>query len=851
MAKQTRPSFEKLVKILALEAQQGYRGRSVMGGLDRLVERWAGEVQDELDDPEAAGARDLAERFAGYGDRTPDERRLVVDEALAWLRETRELPPTPARPAPPAETDELHGPEPAMPEPATPAPPVPQPAPAQPTGRASGQPARPAPPPPPRATPGLGPTAPVTVLRGVSAAMSDRMKKLGIVTARDLLYHFPRRYDDFSQLRTINDLQPGEEVTVVGTVWEVNTRRSRGGIPITTVTLSVETGLLQATWFNQPYLARQLQRARQIVLSGKVDLYLGRLTFQSPAWEPLEKDLIHTARIVPVYPLTEGLSARWTRRIVRQALDRWAGAIPDPLPTYLRHRQNLMDLAVALGQMHFPDTWDRQAQAKRRLAFDEFFLIQLGVLQRRRAEREGPAPALTVDEALVQRFVGGLPFALTGAQTRALADILRDLAQPQPMRRLLQGDVGSGKTVVALAAALVAVGNGMQAAIMAPTEVLAEQHHRTVQTLLKAVEWVKPDGTPVRVALLTGRLKNAERAKARQAIAQGEVDIAIGTHALIQEGVAFPRLALAVVDEQHRFGVAQRIALKERAGLNPHVLVMSATPIPRTLALTLYGDLDLSVIDEMPAGRQPVDTRYLMPRQRERAYGFIRGQVQEGHQAFVICPLVEESEKTEAKAATEEHERLQKMVFPDLKLGLLHGRMKSQAKEAVMTAFRDGELHILVSTSVVEVGIDVPNATVMLVEGANRFGLAQLHQFRGRVGRGPAQSYCLLLADEPTEVAEERLHIVERTHDGFVLAEEDLRLRGPGEFFGTRQSGLPDLRVARMSDTALLEAAREEATQLFARDPGLEQPDHRRLAEKVAEVWATEEAETELTAETI
>jgi ATP-dependent DNA helicase RecG len=846
MAKQTLPSFEKLVKILTLEAQQGYRGRSVMGGLDRLVERWAGEVQDELDDPEAAGARQLAEQFAGYADRTPEERQAVVDEALAWLREPRELPPTPTCPAPPAETAGLH-----EPEPATPTPPVPPPAPAQPTGRASGQPARAAPPPPPRATPGLGPTAPVTVLRGVSAAMSDRLKKLGIVTVRDLLYHFPRRYDDFSQLRTINDLQPGEEVTIVGTIWEVNTRRSRGGIPITTVTLSDETGMLQATWFNQPYLARQLQRARQIVLSGKVDLYLGRLTFQSPAWEPLEKDLIHTARIVPVYPLTEGLSARWTRRIVRQALDRWAGAIPDHLPAYLRHRQNLMDLAVALGQMHFPDTWDRQTQAKRRLAFDEFFLIQLGVLRRRQAEREGPAPALTVDEALVQRFVGGLPFALTGAQDRALADILHDLAQPQSMRRLLQGDVGSGKTVVALAAALVAVGNGMQAAIMAPTEVLAEQHHRTVQTLLEAADWRRPDGTPVRVALLTGRLKNAAREKARQAIAQGEVDIAIGTHALIQEGVTFPRLALAVVDEQHRFGVTQRVALKERAGLNPHVLVMSATPIPRTLALTLYGDLDLSVIDEMPAGRQPVDTRYLTPRQRERAYNFIRGQVNEGHQAFVICPLVEESEKTEAKAATEEYERLQKMVFPDLKLGLLHGRMKSQEKEAVMTAFRDGELNILVSTAVVEVGIDVPNATVMLVEGANRFGLAQLHQFRGRVGRGAARSYCLLLADEPTEEAEERLHIVERTHDGFVLAEEDLRLRGPGEFFGTRQSGLPDLRVARMSDTALLEAAREEAAQLFARDPGLEQPDHRRLAEKVAEVWATETAETELTAETI
>lgn len=806
MPRETRSLFEKLTKILTLEAQQGYRGRSVMGGLDRFVERWAGEIQDTLDDPASMDqARQLAERFGGYEDRPLAERQTLVDESLGWLgeqqAETPEPQPVPHRPAP-------------------------RPAPA-----------------PRRAAPNQGPASPVTVIRGVSETMSKRLARLGVATVADLLYHFPRRYDDFSQLKTINQLTPGEEVTIVGTVWEVNNRRTRGGTPLTTVTLSDETGMLQATWFNQPYLARQIQRARQIVLSGKVDLYLGRLTFQSPAWEPLEKDLIHTGRIVPVYPLTEGVGARWMRRTVKHALDRWAGAVPDHVPAYLRHRQGLMDLPVALGQMHFPDNWDKLAQARQRLAFDEFFLIQLGVLQRRHESRAASAPTLQVDELVVQGFLRSLPFSLTGAQDRALGDILLDLAQPQPMRRLLQGDVGSGKTVVALTAALVAVNNGMQAAIMAPTEVLAEQHYQTVRALL--------GDTPVRVALLTGRLKSAEREEVRQAIAQGEVDIAVGTHALIQIGVTFPRLALAVVDEQHRFGVMQREALKDRARLDPHVLVMSATPIPRTLALTVYGDLDLSVIDELPAGRQPVDTRYLMPRQRERAYSFIRGQVEKGHQAFIICPLVEESEKTEAKAAVEEHERLQREVFPNLRLGLLHGRMKSQEKESVMTAFRDGELDILVSTSVVEVGIDVPNATVMLVEGANRFGLAQLHQFRGRVGRGEARSYCLLLADDPSGEAEERLRIVERTHDGFVLAEEDLRLRGPGEFFGTRQSGLPDLRVARMSDVELLELAREEAIQLFERDPGFEQPDHQLLVAKLTETWGDESAGVELTAETI
>ncbi|MBU1878448.1 MAG: ATP-dependent DNA helicase RecG, partial [Chloroflexi bacterium] len=761
MPKKNHSPYEQLLKILILESERDYQDQAMIGGLGPFAEHWAADLPDSLDDPDViAEAQNRATRLTGYADLSPAERQSLIDEARQWLHEQIA-----------AESA----------------------APSRPTASRPGAPSRTRP----------DAHSPVTVIKGVSDTMSKRLERLDVRTVGDLLYLFPRRYDDFSHLKTINQLVPGEEVTIVGTVWEVNTRRTRSGIPITTVTLSDETGMLQATWFNQPYLARQIQRARQIVISGKVDLYLGRFTFQSPVWEPLEKDLIHTARIVPVYPLTEGIGARWMRRTVKNALDRWAGAVTDYLPAYLRHRQDLMDLPVALGQMHFPDDQASLALARRRLAFDEFLLIQLGVLRRRRESQEAPAPELLIREEVIQGFLRSLPFALTGAQDRALADILIDLAQSRPMRRLLQGDVGSGKTVVALTAALVAVSNGLQAAIMAPTEVLAEQHYQTVRQLL--------GDAPVRVALLTGRLKKSERDHVRQTITDGQIDIAVGTHALIQEGVAFPRLALAVVDEQHRFGVMQRVALKEQTGANPHMLVMSATPIPRTLALTLYGDLDLSVIDELPAGRQPVDTRYLTPRQRERAYGFIRGQVEQGHQAFVICPLVEESEKTEAKAAVEEYERLQKDVFPDLRLGLLHGRLKSAEKEAVMGAFRDGELDILVSTSVVEVGIDVPNATVMLVEGANRFGLAQLHQFRGRVGRSAAQSYCLLLADDPSEEAEERLHIVERTHNGFVLAEEDLRLRGPGEFFGTRQSGLPDLRVARISDTALLELAREEA----------------------------------------
>jgi len=438
-----------------------------------------------------------------------------------------------------------------------------------------------------------------------------------------------------------------------------------------------------------------------------------------------------------------------------------------------------------------------------------------------------PGRPLPLNQEVLQRFLDSLPFTLTGAQHFVLQEILEDIQRPAPMNRLLQGDVGSGKTVVALAAMLQAVAAGCQAVLMAPTEILAEQHAHTVSQLLAD----KGGGRPS-VVLLTGSLSTAEREAAYQAIQEGSADIMIGTHALIQEGVAFHDLALAVIDEQHRFGVAQRASLRQK-GHNPHLLVMSATPIPRTLALTIYGDLDISTISEMPPGRKPIATRRLAPRERERAYQFLRSQVEQGHQAFIICPLVEESEKVEAPAAVEEHRRLAKEVFPDLRVGLLHGRMSGQEKEGVMRRFVVGELDILVSTPVVEVGIDVANATVMLIEGADRFGLAQLHQFRGRVGRGEAPSYCLLLAESPTSKAEERLQAVERSQDGFALAEKDLEIRGPGEFFGLRQSGLPDLKLAKLSDVPLLEMARQEARRLFRMDPELSRPRHRLLRQRV------------------
>jgi ATP-dependent DNA helicase RecG len=476
-------------------------------------------------------------------------------------------------------------------------------------------------------------------------------------------------------------------------------------------------------------------------------------------------------------------------------------------------------------------------QARHRFAFEELLYIQLGVFRQRRKWRGEPSRALPVAEHFLARYEEGLPFPLTGAQRRAIGEIFGDIQQTAPMSRLLQGDVGAGKTVVALAALLVAVTNGTQAVLMAPTEILAEQHFKTINNILPAL--ADKLGIQPRAALLIGSMKPKEKSAAQQEISQGKVDIAIGTHALIQEAVQFPNLSLAVVDEQHRFGVSQRSALRQK-GYNPHILVMSATPIPRTLALTVYGDLDLSILDEMPPGRTPIMTKWLEPKERERAYMFVRKQIAEGRQAFVICPLIEESETIDAKAAVEEYERLSTEIYPDLRVGLIHGKLRPAEKDAVMNDFRDHALDILVATSVVEVGIDVPNATVMLIEGADRFGLAQLHQFRGRVGRGAHQSYCMLLAEKSGSTSDERLKVIEQTQDGFKLAEADLQLRGPGEFFGTKQSGLPDLKVAQLTDVKLLEQARHVAQQIFERDPEFSEPENQLLKKGMDTFWKGE-----------
>ena len=686
--------------------------------------------------------------------------------------------------------------------------------------------------------------SPVTVLRGVQDATARLLKRLGIYTVRDALLFFPFRYDDFSDLKPIAELRPDVNQTIVGTVWDVEVRQTRNGRPMVTATVADESGITTVTWFNQEYVARQLKQGEPIVISGKPVAFNNRLQFSAPEWEPYDTELLHTGRIVPVYHSTEGLYRRTLRRIMHDAVDRFAEQMPDYMPAWIKRDAQIVDLTTALKQIHFPESKLDAARATKRLAFDEFLMIQLGMLQRKREwQQSKQSMPLAVDTGTLDRFYKTLAFELTGAQDRVVGEILADMQGAVPMTRLLQGDVGSGKTVVAAAALLVAVENGAQGVLMAPTEILAEQHYKSLSKMLDGFEL---NGRSLNLHLLKGSTPRKEKKEIYEAAASGEVDIVIGTHAVIQESVSFKKLALIVVDEQHRFGVVQRDALRQKgmaAGLMPHTLVMTATPIPRSLALTIYGDLEVSVIDEMPPGRRLIKTRWVDGLRREQAYEFIEKKVAEGRQAFVICPLVEESDKIEAKAAVAEHERLQAEVFPDRKLALLHGRMKPKEKDEVMAGFHRKETDILVSTSVVEVGIDVPNATVMLVEGADRFGLSQLHQFRGRVGRGEHQSYCILLAEDAQGVGFERMQIIQETHDGFKLAEEDLKIRGPGQFFGTRQSGMPDLRMAKLSDMATLSLAREQAKALFTRDAPLVEPEHADLKAALDIFWSRAETD--------
>lgn len=664
-------------------------------------------------------------------------------------------------------------------------------------------------------------------LKGVGPRRAADLQRVGLHTVEDLLYRFPTRYEDRGRFQTIASLRPGAAASIVGEVVSCGirpTRRPR--FKIFEMLVRDRTGSLRAVFFNQPFLGDVFHAHQRVILFGKLELTSHGLQLQNPQYEILkqesdrergavpetDEETLHTGRIVPVYEKTGTLTTKMQRAIVHQALVQLPPEVADPLPAEVRARQQLIDRRQALLDVHFPPAGTSVADlnafgspAQRRLIFEEFFLFQLGLVMRRRtADAERKPRSVVINDDIRESARRVLPFKLTGDQKKVIAEIVEDMKRPQPMNRLLQGDVGSGKTIVALMAAVVAMENGFQVAFMAPTEILAEQHFITIRKLLEASRF--------RLALLTGATPAKKRRELQAELSGGSVHMVVGTHALVQDPVGFRELGLVVIDEQHRFGVLQRATLRSK-GLHPDVLVMTATPIPRTLALTTYGDLDVSIMREMPPGRFPIKTIAKPESRREEIYEFIRTQVDGGRQAYVIYPLVEESEKVDLRAATEMADHLANDIFPELRVALLHGRMKQDEKERVMGAFVRGDFHILVSTTVVEVGVDVPNASVMLVEHAERFGLSQLHQLRGRVGRGPHQSFCVLLYQAPlADQARERLKALTETTDGFVIAERDLALRGPGDFFGTRQSGMPTLRVGDLvRDHQVMEAARREA----------------------------------------
>ena len=808
-----------LYNILRRERERGFDDRAVIGGLDAFLERFSDDLAAYIGDS------------TRYAEMSPEQRSDWAAQVVGRMREagvsvrSGSGPPSPAPSNAPARAE-------------------------KPAPRRKSAPRKP---PAPRRP--LELSDDVTLLKGVWQKLLPRLHKLDVKTVGDLVHLFPARHNDFANIRTVSQLVPGDNQTAILTVWEAQ-QTMLGRQKSTQAVLGDETGNIRATWFNMPWIAQQLKHGVQVVLSGKVNIFRGNLVFEAPEYEILDDrdNLVHTGRLVPVYPSTQGLSQRVLRSLVKRAVDATIDRVNEFLPTDLLHRTGLIGIDNAMRQIHYPDDWDAVGAAKRRLAFDELFLLQISVIRRRNEWREEDRGIpIDVDPGIVESFLGSLPFDLTGAQNRSLQEALTDMRSDRAMSRLLQGDVGSGKTVVAAAAMLAVVQDGRQAALMAPTEILAEQHFFTVCGLLSGAGYQPAGGyiqrldvagidRKVTVALLLGAHRKRIRDDLYSLMSAGMIDIVIGTHALIQEGVDIPNLALAVVDEQHRFGVRQRATLREK-GDRPHLLAMSATPIPRSLSLTVYGDLDVSVIDEMPPGRQTIRTRFIENEQRDSAYAFIRNEVNQGRQAFVVCPLIEESEVIQTKAAQEEYERLSESIYPDFSVGLLHGRMSLKEKEEVMDSFKEREIDILVSTPVVEVGIDVPNATVMLIDGAERFGLSQLHQFRGRVGRGEHRGYCMLLSESPGVDAVKRLKLLEHISDGFRLAEEDLKLRGPGDYLGTRQSGLPSLRVAEITDYESLSLARREATRLLDIDPLLVKDEHRALADRLNEYQTAQPGE--------
>jgi ATP-dependent DNA helicase RecG len=797
-------------RVLRTELRRGCDNRSVIGGLPRFIDNWAASHIDKLDPTTAEHIKRFTAIMSTYSSLEPPERRRLVEGAIKVLRAmsttaTAHVSRATAQVSPRAAT------------------------------AANASPPRPrvvarAPEPP------LQAETPLAEVKNVGAVRARALERLGLRIVGDLLEHYPTRYIFYPPPKRAIDLFFQRLGSFEGVVRSVSVAPLQKQLKRISARIADSTGTVEATWLRSGPARAPVHEGQRVALSGTLVSQGRQIIFQNPDVEPADAPPLHTRRIVPVYSLTKGIYDTWLRALVARAVRALAASADDPLPSRVRHDLQLQPRPEAIAAVHLPPDQRALEAARSRLAFDELLTVQLVVLQRRRRAREGGALPIAPQEQAVAALAESQPFALTSAQQRVIAEITSDISKSIPMTRLLQGEVGSGKTAVAAVVLLTAAVSGGQGALMAPTEILAEQHLANISAFYERAgnRLANLGLTPPTVGLITGSMSARQKKAALAAAESGETSILVGTHALIQDRVEFQDLRLAVIDEQHRFGVQQRITLRAK-GHQPHVLLMTATPIPRTLALSLYGDLDISMIDEMPPGRQSVETVLLGPEQRQAAYDHMRAEAAAGRQAFVICPLVEDSPALEARSATAEYERLQEHELAGLRLGLLHGRMRPADKDATMRTFRDRELDILVSTAVVEVGVDIPNATIMAIEGAERFGLAQLHQFRGRVGRGADQATCYLLTEQPEPEAIERLTVVARSSDGLELAEHDLRLRGPGDYFGVRQSGFPELKVATLDDARLVELARSAAESILASDPDLSRPEHALLSRQVAE----------------
>jgi ATP-dependent DNA helicase RecG len=804
--------FSRLLKALQVEADNGFN--DMQGKQYRFSEFLClslGQPTPEIPRDRRQQLRDLGSKFSDYRHLGFADRRNLLAEARQLLAQTQKYS-TAATPGPiAAEGSTTPNPDPV---------------------RANGRSPQPGSTPPNQSKGPIDLDQPIQFLPGIGPKSADRLAKLNLFTVRDVLYYYPRDHIDYAKQVNIRDLKAGDTVTIVGQLKSCNcfTSPRNSKLTIFEVTLRDVSGQLKLNRFYmgsrfnsrgwQENQKRQFATGSTIAASGLVKESKYGMTLDNPELEVLESpdqdfESSKIGKIVPIYPLTDGVPADLVRRAVIAALAA-VNQLQETLPEGLRQQYELADIQNAIASIHFPDSSDALQTARKRLVFDEFFYLQLGLLHRRR-QQQGSQTEVRLEPTgrlLNQFYDAVMPFTLTGAQQRVVNEILGDLQKPIPMNRLVQGDVGSGKTVVAVIALLAAIQAGYQGALMAPTEVLAEQHYR------KLVHWFNQ--MHLSVELLTGSTKTAKRREIHRSLQSGELPLLVGTHALIEDPVQFDRLGLVVIDEQHRFGVQQRARLTQK-GENPHVLTMTATPIPRTMALTLHGDLDVSQIDELPPGRKAIKTTIVAPKKRDDVYNMFRREIALGRQIYVVLPLVDESEKLDLKSAIVAHQDLQHNVFPEYQVGLLHGKMTSAEKDAAITAFRENETHILVSTTVVEVGVDVPNASVMLIEHAERFGLSQLHQLRGRVGRGAEQSFCLLMTSSRSEVSRQRLQVLETSQDGFFISEMDLRFRGPGEVLGSRQSGLPDFALASLvADQAVLEVARDAAEKAMAKDPTLE-----------------------------